>query len=469
MKKPLLILAATLISVVAVNAQNVGINTTTPHPSSELDVTSTNKGFLAPRMTQGQRNSIASPATGLLIYQTDVTPGFYTYNGTAWTSMNNPEGIFKGESSLISYRNTGNFGKDFLVNSDRINYNGTLEYKMMFLPSKKGAFRVGNVDNKNWDLDSIGQYSFASGLDVKAKGAGSTALGTSSSASGNSSTAMGSNSIASGSFATAMGNGSTASGNSSTAMGFNAIASGSYSTAMGDETKASAAGATAAGIQSVASSNGATAIGINVTASGFSSTAIGNKTRASGDYATALGNNVLAFEKGSFIIGDYSDPSHTFSVSGENKMVMRFAGGYRLFSNAGTSLGVSLPANGNSWATISDSTKKENFHPAPDFLSKIDQMKIGSWNYIGQDKSQYRHYGPYAQEFFTHFGNDGVGVIGTDTTIASADIDGVMMIAIQQLIKENNSLNEKVKNYEKTNKEMNERLVKIEAMLSDKK
>jgi hypothetical protein len=62
-------------------------------------------------------------------------------------------------------------------------------------------------------------------------------------------------------------------------------------------------------------------------------------------------------------------------------------------------------------------------------------MKLGSWNYKGQDKINFRHYGAMAQEFYANFGNDGVGKIGNDTTIATADIDGVMMIAIQVLEK----------------------------------
>jgi len=64
----------------------VGVGTTTPDASSILDVTSTSKGFLAPRMTAAQRTVIASPATGLMVYQTDGTSGFYYYNGTAWVA-----------------------------------------------------------------------------------------------------------------------------------------------------------------------------------------------------------------------------------------------------------------------------------------------------------------------------------------------------------------------------------------------
>lgn len=72
-----------LLFTFAVNAQ-VGIGTNTPNASAALDVTSTNSGMLTPRMTEAQKLAIASPATGLLIYQTDNASGFWFYNGVAW-------------------------------------------------------------------------------------------------------------------------------------------------------------------------------------------------------------------------------------------------------------------------------------------------------------------------------------------------------------------------------------------------
>ena len=63
----------------------------TPDASAMLDVQSNTKGFLVPRMTTAERNAIASPATGLLIYQSDNTAGFYYNSGTSaspvWTSL----------------------------------------------------------------------------------------------------------------------------------------------------------------------------------------------------------------------------------------------------------------------------------------------------------------------------------------------------------------------------------------------
>jgi hypothetical protein len=72
----------------------VGVNTdgSSPDASSILDVKSSDKGILIPRMTAAQRGAIASPATGLMVYQTDATAGFYYYNGTAWVQAIGPQG-----------------------------------------------------------------------------------------------------------------------------------------------------------------------------------------------------------------------------------------------------------------------------------------------------------------------------------------------------------------------------------------
>src|ERR1039458_3430939 len=67
---------------------NVGIGTPAPDPSALLDLTSTSRGLLIPRMTQAQRTGILLPATGLLVFCTDtgvsLPSTFYYYNGTAW-------------------------------------------------------------------------------------------------------------------------------------------------------------------------------------------------------------------------------------------------------------------------------------------------------------------------------------------------------------------------------------------------
>lgn len=60
----------------------LGVGTNSPDASSKIDVTSTTQGFLTPRMSASQRTAIISPATGLIVYQTDATAGFYYNAGT---------------------------------------------------------------------------------------------------------------------------------------------------------------------------------------------------------------------------------------------------------------------------------------------------------------------------------------------------------------------------------------------------
>jgi hypothetical protein len=74
-------------SLITNTGTNVGIGTTNPNSSAILNVNSTTQGILLPTMTLVQRNSINSPATGLLVFQTDNTPGFYYFNGTVWVAI----------------------------------------------------------------------------------------------------------------------------------------------------------------------------------------------------------------------------------------------------------------------------------------------------------------------------------------------------------------------------------------------
>ena len=77
---------------VATATAQTGIGTTTPDVSAKLDISSTSKGLLVPRMTATERGAIATPAKGLLIYQTDGEAGFYVNTGTSssivWTRIN---------------------------------------------------------------------------------------------------------------------------------------------------------------------------------------------------------------------------------------------------------------------------------------------------------------------------------------------------------------------------------------------
>ena len=87
----------------------VGINTNSPDASSALEIESTTGGILIPRLLQTERDAITTPATGLMIFQTDVTAGFYFWDGAAWTKI---DGIAGPQGETGATGSTGNAGAD---------------------------------------------------------------------------------------------------------------------------------------------------------------------------------------------------------------------------------------------------------------------------------------------------------------------------------------------------------------------
>jgi len=87
MKKTILSIA--LIAISFMTFAQVGIGITIPNPSAALDVTSTTRGLLPPRMTQAQRNAITTPAAGLIVYCTNCGANgeLELFNGSAWVNV----------------------------------------------------------------------------------------------------------------------------------------------------------------------------------------------------------------------------------------------------------------------------------------------------------------------------------------------------------------------------------------------
>ena len=206
--------------------------------------------------------------------------------------------------------------------------------RMMWYP-QKAAFRVGTVDDTQWDKDSIGNYSFSSGFNTKAIGYGSFSMGNATTASSNYSTSMGTNTIANGYVSTSMGSLTKASGSSSTSMGDNTTASGDYSISMGSYT--------------IANGQSSTSMGQNTKAIGFSSTSMGNSTNANGNYTTSMGYGTNAN-------GNYSN-SMGYSTNA-NGLYTSSMGLYTIASgNASTSMGSSTNAIGYASTSMGGSTK----------------------------------------------------------------------------------------------------------------
>ncbi len=144
MKKTFRILLALLtigFCVQQSNAQNVGIGTTSPDASSLLELSSTNSGFLLPRMTQAQRDGIPAPATGLLIYQTDFSRGFYYYlNG--WQPLGSGAGAAGAANISLS-----NLSGPTAINAD-------------LLPVTAGTYSLGSASQTWRDIFYFGDIHY---------------------------------------------------------------------------------------------------------------------------------------------------------------------------------------------------------------------------------------------------------------------------------------------------------------------
>lgn len=80
-------------------------NISSPNASAILQTDSTTQGFLPPRMTSTQKSAISSPATGLVIYQTDSSEGLYQYKSTGWEQVG-ASGTFVPTSRTLSINGT---------------------------------------------------------------------------------------------------------------------------------------------------------------------------------------------------------------------------------------------------------------------------------------------------------------------------------------------------------------------------
>ena len=207
-----------------------------------------------------------------------------------------------------------------------------------------------------------------------------------------------------------------ATGNGNTASGFQALrsnSSGRFNTAIGHSALLSSFNSffnTASGADALRNNTGSgnTAVGWSSLVSnttGFNNTAIGFKA----DVAINNLSNATAIGAGAVV-----NTSNKVRIG--NGVVTRIEG--------------EVP-----FTAVSDKTKKENFLPldGEEVLKKIRHIPVTTWNLIGHDPKQFRHYGPTAQDFFAAFGDDGLGTIGTPTTITSGDVEGVLMIAVQAL------------------------------------
>jgi trimeric autotransporter adhesin len=259
---------------------------------------------------------------------------------------------------------------------------------------------------------------------------------------------------------------SNSEGNANTATGAAALALntfGNFNTAHGWQaliSNFSGNSNTAAGAQSLA----------NNTTGGFN-TALGSSALIStttGSQNTAVGNGAHlnnATGSGNTALGAYAGV-------GAGNLANATAIGYNAIVDASNKVRI-----GNADVTViqgqvaftasSDRNLKENFLAVDGaaVLRKLMGFNLTSWNYIGHDAKQHRHYGPMAQDFHAAFGRDGKGEIGTPTTINSGDISGILMVAAKELAKENVAMKKRLAELDARDREREARLAKLEQQL----
>jgi trimeric autotransporter adhesin len=236
-----------------------------PHTSAMLDIKSTSKGLLIPRMTAAQRAAIASPAYGLVVYQTDATPGFYVNISTAdpaiWVML---------AFTTSGWQTTGNAGTvdgtHFLGTTDSVSLTFRANNQLAGRIDVSGGntfwgYKAGKL-NTDFYNTAIGAFA----LSFNTTGGGNTAIGTD---------ALKANTI----------------GSSNTASGFTALSkntAGNYNIAIG---------ATALSANTTGSANTATGYrGLLFNKTGDGNTANGTaalERNTVGDYNTAVGYNSL--------------------------------------------------------------------------------------------------------------------------------------------------------------------------------
>ena len=309
----MIVLAMVCSPVLRAGAQSVSINTdgSTAHGSAMLDVKSSSKGMLIPRLTLAERNAVASPATGLMIYQTDNTPGFYFYDGTTWVSIiSASNNLWTRNGNHIYNSNTNNVGIGINAPQARLHVADSAVLfsaagnvpgvpgnppvsgggrRMMWYPDK-AAFRSGYASTTQWDAANIGLYSFATG----------------------------SSAVASGLYSVAMGNDNQATGIGSVAMGSGARCTDDYTIGMG----------------------------YKPIASGINSVSIGESSSALGDRSAAIGSSLKSKSYGGMVVGIFNDSANAASGTSINLLNRIFQVGIGL-SDASRNNAMTVLQNGN--------------------------------------------------------------------------------------------------------------------------
>ena len=495
----------------------VGINTNNPDASSALEIESTTGGILIPRLTETQRDAISAPATGLMIYQTNGTSGFYFYDGNIWTKVdgvagpqgtdgadgtdgvdgtdgtdgadgtdgvdgvdgaNGTDGVAGATGATGPTGPQGDAGIDGVDGTDGTdgadgvdilgNTTETLYYGVNGWIATDNLTNDGTTVNTNSDMSINGVTVGKGGGNIISNTAsGSDALnsnttGVQNTASGNqalNANTTGNNNTASGNYAlysNTLGYANTASGNEA----LSSNTTGSQNTASGNLALYS----NTTGYNNTASGNAALAsntTGEENTASGryaLYSNTTGYENTASGNYA--LNSNTTGFQNTAFgfqALSANTTESNNIGI-GYDAQVSNSTGSnqVRIGNSSITYAGIQV-----AWTTTSDKRWKSDIQNSSLGLNFISKLRPVSY-YRNNDESKKIEYGFIAQELEAALDNEGA----KNNSIISIDDQGMYGVRyndlISPMVKAIQEQQEMINTLQKENKEFKERIVQLE-------
>jgi hypothetical protein len=413
----------------------VGIGLSQPDNSALLDVSSTNKGFLVPRMTLAQRNAIGSPSTGLMIFQTDNTPGFYYNAGTSGS----PNWKLVGDGTL------------------NLPYSGTTS-------SADPAFQVTNS----------GSGDGIKGIVVSASKTGVTGEAPNQGIFGNATATTGSAYGVQGTSASSTGSGVTGYGSSTSGQNFGVKGLSASPDGKGVYGYAGSSSGTSYGVYGISSSSagygvygeGKTALygitsavngyGIYVQCTDASSTPRGVYASVASGFSGYFSGGTF-FVSGNVGIGAVS-PTQMLDVNGNARIRAIGSGAY--YGQ------VNRMADGTLTTATSDARLKENVCSLQDCLEKVMQLRGVSFTWKTNPEYGTR-IGFIAQEFEKVvpelvFTNEVDGYKG----INYGEVSAMLVEAIKELKAENDWLKTENEKLKMNAGQINARLEKIETLMS---
>jgi len=401
----------------------MGNNTSTINSGALLELESTNKGLLIPRVTLISETNISpfssTPTNSMLVYNdgNNMTKGFYYWLDGKWTIIAFKNSVTSGGSSssgggtsAFEYNNS-NTSQGVILSNSSNSSTGQYSFVSGFSNTSSGSSSASfGQSNSNSGLYAItGGYkniasataSIAFGQSDTASGAASFAAGLGNKSSNTSSVALGQNNQSTGQYSFAVGNNNKSSATATISMGEGNISNTDYAISLGKGNTASNTNAFASGSQNTASGTSSTSMGQGNTSSGSYSFTGGYSNKATGTASIAMGQGAEAVHSNSFVFAD--GPGTALKSTNSNQFSSTFNNGYRFLTStyggailtsnefSPTNTYTTLGTSSNKWSAVyatngtiqtSDKRLKKNIEDMKYGLKEVMNMRPITYNWI---------------------------------------------------------------------------------------